>query len=130
MPPHSPFRQQLIPAITKGLPSPVAAQAMKVSPNTINRHRRLFNSPSPKRSTTPDIHTTKYAINTTKRMKKQHKLDAVLWAREELPVKSGSKKLLHLQYESNKRLFNDYVVDMMKKGLGNKMSCDVMRCIA
>ena len=65
-------------------------------------------------------------ISTTKSMKKPQKLDAIIWAREELPVKSGSKQLLHLQYESNKKLFNDYVIDMIKKGFGNKMRCHAM----
>lgn len=122
MPRQSPFRQQLIPPITTGLTSLQAAQAFGVSRQTITSTRRkfdyMYSSDCMFLPSTPNILTTRYPLGVTRTRKLPEKHAAFRWLKDNLPVKSGSKREVHSQHDPNYELYLDYVADVKKLAIG------------
>ena len=114
LPPQSPFRQQLIPSITQGLSSSDAASALHLTRQTISAARRN-NTYSPDNMfppATPSILTTKYPLHVKRTRKLQEKHHAVRWLKDNLHVKSGSKREVYTQHDLNYQLYKQYKENM------------------
>ena len=114
MPPQSPFKQQLIPSITSGLTSQQAASALSVTRQTINAARRntTYSSDNIFPPATPNILTTKYPLHVKRVRKLTEKHEAIKWLKDNLPVKSGSKNVVHTQHDQNYQVYQEYKNDM------------------